>query len=120
MLLKPAGSSNVRDQFHVPSGIGKALILTGVVEEVLPTAKPIYPAKWSANIGAMEGQYPPIIRHSCPTCGQSGYTESRFGTAQVTAKFHHCGRIDTCPPEVAENYLALWATYAQRQKRRQR
>jgi hypothetical protein len=33
VLLQPKGNTNPREQFHVPSGIGKALILTGVVEE---------------------------------------------------------------------------------------
>ena len=121
MLLQPKGNTNVREQFHVPSGIGKALILTGVVEEVLPPPKTTLPRKWVALVGAMEGQYPPIVRFSCPNCGQSGYTESKRGTAHKSAQFFHCGTVETCPDAVVEHYVALWKQYmAQFDRKRRR
>jgi hypothetical protein len=120
MLLQPRGNTNPGEQFHVPSGVGKALILTGVVEEVLPPAKPLaLPTKWSAStIG--EGSYAPVIKFSCPNCPKSGFQESEFGTAHKTARFAHCGRTETCPDAVAETYLTLWKAYQSTVRTRRR
>ena len=120
MLLQPKGNSNVREQFHVPSGIGKALILTGVVEEVIPPVKAtaVAPTSWAALQGAVMGQYPPCIRFKCTTCNQNGTQESVRGTAHQTAKFVHCGKVEHTPDAVAEQYVALWNQYRDRGRQR--
>lgn len=101
-----------KQQFHVPSGVGKSLLASGIVEEVV-AVKPVVAAaaKWSATPGASQGAYPPVVRYSCPSCNQSGYQESAIGTAHETARFRHCGRVEICSDEAAENYVALWMQY---------
>ena len=121
MLLQPKGNTNVREQFHVPSGIGKALIATGVVEEVVLPAKPVAASvvRWSAFVSAPPyDMYPPVVSYKCSGCNQSGHQESQRGTAHQTAKFMHCGKTEVCPADVAEKYLTLWNQYAARTRRR--
>jgi hypothetical protein len=107
MLVQPKGNTNVREQFHVPSGIGKALIATGVIEEVIPAAKVLLPVKWSANLGSLQGQYPPVVRATCPNCGKTEYTESNKGAAHEMT-FPHCQGVERYPREVALQYQDLW------------
>src|ERR1700726_2628057 len=108
MQLQPKGNTDPKERFHVPSGIGKALILTGVVEEVTPAMliveKPWLPVRWwVAYIGMDETE--PVVFVQCPNCGKTEHTTSMKGTAH-TAKFFHCtGYAETCPKDVAEKYL---------------
>lgn len=114
MHLQPKGNSNPYERFHVPSGIGKALIATGVVEEVthamLEAEKPYRPVRWWVGFLAT-GDTEPVIFVSCPNCGKNEHTTSVKGTAH-TAKFFHCtGYQETCPKDVAEKYLKFWADH---------
>jgi hypothetical protein len=116
MLLKPKGSTNPNDNFHVPSGIGKALILTGVVEEVVvaPKFDPLFvkPTKW--NVIAFDPELSsqsPILAWQCESCHQSGTQESVRGTAHKTAVFNHCGGSEKCPADVAAQYERAWEVY---------
>jgi hypothetical protein len=110
MLVQPKGNTNVKERFHVPSGIGKALIATGVIEEVIPPAKVLLPVRWSVGLGALQGQFPPIVRATCPNCGKNAYTESNKGTAdQMT--FMHCQGAEPVPYEVAAQYQELWSKW---------
>ena len=34
MLLQPKGNTNPNDRFHVPSGMGKAMLAAGLAEEL--------------------------------------------------------------------------------------
>ena len=122
MLLQLKGNADPKNHFHVPSDAGRALLATGAVEvpppPVVPARKPV---QWvAATMG--EGLYPPVIRFSCPNCPHSGYQDSSHGTAHKTAVFRHCGRVETCPREVAEKYVELWKrwqdTTAPRARRR--
>jgi hypothetical protein len=110
MLVQPKGNTNVKERFHVPSGIGKALIATGVIEEVIPPAKVLLPVKWSVGLGALQGQFPPIVRASCPNCGKNAYTESNKGTADQMI-FMHCHGAEPVPYEIAAQYQDLWRSW---------
>jgi hypothetical protein len=110
MLVQPKGNTNVKDRFHVPSGIGKALIATGVIEEVIPPAKVLLPVKWSVSLGALQGQFPPMVWASCPNCGRNAHTDSNKGTAdQMT--FLHCQGAEPVPYEIAAQYQELWSKW---------
>lgn len=108
MLVQPKGNLNPAERFHVPSGIGKALIATGVIEEYLPPAKPFEPVRWNVVVGALQGLYPPDVRVSCPMCGKSQNTESQKGTADQAVFTHCAGLREECPAEVSRKYQQRW------------
>jgi hypothetical protein len=111
MLVQPKGNLDPHERFHVPSGIGKALIATGVIEEYLPPAKPWEPVRWSVVQGALQGLYPPSVRAYCPNCGKCDVTDSQKGTAD-RAEFTHCkGEREECPTEVSRDYQRLWQAW---------
>jgi hypothetical protein len=116
MLLKPKGSTNPHDQFHVPFGIGKALCLTGVVEEVsvAPKFDPMFvkPTRWRVVQFDLDlSSQAPMLAWSCECCNQSGQQESIRGTAAETARFQHCGGVEQCPADVAAQYERAWGAY---------
>jgi hypothetical protein len=117
MLLQPKGNTDARERFHVPSGIGKALILTGVVEEYVAPPKPMQAVRWTVN-GGGPVRAPgtgPTIHVSCPNCGKSQTQHSDRGTAHETAQFIHCGTIrEKLPEDIADQYKDLWKLYAAR------
>jgi len=107
MLVQPKGNTNAKDRFHVPSGIGKALIATGVIEEVVAPQKPDQPVKWFVSAGALQGAYPPMVCVRCPNCNRNDHAESNKGTADEMV-FLHCKGRETCPPEVRGEYQSQW------------
>jgi hypothetical protein len=113
--MKLQDAEKKHQPFDVPAGMAVVMLKQGYVE-VQPAPKPTAAqTKWNAfqPLGTT-----PVIRHNCPNCGQSGYTESQRGTAHTSAKFSHCGKTETCPAEVANTYLRLWATYVAGTRRR--
>jgi hypothetical protein len=111
MILQPKGNTDPKERFHVPSSHGKALILTGVVEEYLPPAKPFEPVRWNVIVGALQGLYPPDVRAYCPMCGKSDNTESQKGTGDQMI-FTHCkGLREECPDEVSREYQQRWQAW---------
>lgn len=112
MKLIPTGCIDTKEVFHVPSGIGKALIATGVVEEYIEAAPPIQPVQWLVINGGAAGEYEPYLKVRCPECHKESVTESKVGTAHKTLLFRHCRRVDTCPTDVAERYLAAFNHFA--------
>src|SRR5208283_252239 len=101
-------NSPTLESFHVPPGVGRALIAAGVARQVMPVVtKPTPQTRWRP-LRAEGGMYPPALHHSCSSCGMNGTTESQRGTAHISARFCHCGVVDTCPEDVAELYLALY------------
>lgn len=116
MLLRNKDSE---ETYHVPSGVGKALISAGLAEEVIPVipTKPKLPLVWSVRDGARvdDYQFPPVLFHSCPECGIRGMTESAAGTAHKTTKLYHCGlRAVMCPPDIAAQYERAYAAWYSR------
>jgi hypothetical protein len=115
MLLQPVGNTNPNEQFHVPSGIGKALILTGTVEEVVPEVRPWQPMKWT--LGATDFGYgAPLIYYNCPNDGcaaKAGRIESATGKAHLRA-ISHCAGTEHAPAEVVSQYKDAWARYAKK------
>src|SRR2546429_5342376 len=51
------------EEFHAPSGIGKALVATGTVQEVVPIPGPEVTVEWSDGRGHVIEDYqtPPVI-----------------------------------------------------------
>ena len=101
MKLIPKGCTDANEVFHVPTGIGKALILTGTVEEYIPPVKPDQPTHWSIFTGPV-GEYAPILQAKCPTCLAVSTWENATGKAPFV---HHIGQ-EFCPANVLENYHA--------------
>jgi hypothetical protein len=99
--LIPKGCIDTKEVFHVPTGIGKALILTGAVEEYIPPVKPDQPTLWQIFSGGF-GDTPPILKASCPVCKASMTTENATGKVPFS---HHIGP-EYCPSDVLENYFA--------------
>lgn len=112
MKLIPKGCTDVKEVFNVPSGIGKALIMTGTVEEYIPPAPVIQPTRWLVINGGAAGEYAPFLKAACPECNHEEIVESQVGTAHKTLVFRHCRRIETCPPDIAENYVAAFMHFA--------
>jgi hypothetical protein len=111
MLLQPLGNADPKERFHVPSGIGKAMIHAGLAEEYLPPAKPFEPVRWNVVVGALQGLYPPDVRASCPMCGKSQNTESQKGTADQAVFTHCAGLREECPTEVSREYQKHWLNW---------
>jgi hypothetical protein len=122
VFLQPKGSTDPKDRFHVPSGMGKAMIEHGIAEEYLPPVKPYQPTKWVVTLGAMEGMYPPIVHFSCPNCGSTKHTESNKGTANTNDSnvqgsnaplvYTHCnGFAEEIPESVSRDYQRLWLNW---------
>lgn len=115
MLLR---NKDTGEEFHSPSGLGKALIATGTVEEVIPL--PIGPeveVTWLAERGQMTDDYrnPPVIRWFGG--GNSGYHASTDGTSHLKCKSYVPGlKQQTCPQHVAELYLQLYKEWASKRK----
>jgi hypothetical protein len=120
MLIKNVGSTD--PAFHVTSGIGKALIASGVAVEVLPTAAPKQTGtlEWTASRGpsVADTELPPAIFFSaCPACrSEAGYMKGP--TVHLTGRVFHCGQFETVPTHVAEHYVQLYKKFKHRQARR--
>jgi hypothetical protein len=122
MHLQPKGSTDLHDRFHVPAGIGKALLLTGVVEEV-PLVRPgivfdpNLAVKWTV---LANGVYPPVLRAVCPQCKSETMADPQSGNAhKFLALRHVCGYAgDQIPPEVVVQYVALHKQWKERTRSR--
>lgn len=116
MLLR---NKDTGEEFHSPSGLGKALIATGTVEEVI--ALPIGPEVeviWRAERGPVTDDYvnPPLIRWFGG--GNSGYHASTDGTSHLKCKSYVPGlKQQTCPQHVAAEYQRMFAEWASRRKK---
>ena len=122
MQIRNVGSKD--PAYHVPSGIGKALIASGVAVEVLPIAVPKMSGtlEWDARRGPAiaDTEQPPFIAHSsCPACGKSSGIV--YGpTAHLTQKVFHCNAYETVPQQVGEQYVKLYQDFKNRQARKKR
>jgi hypothetical protein len=120
MQVKNVGSNE--PPYHVPSGIGRALVLAGVAVEILPAAVPKLSASldWSAIRGPAiaDTEQPPYIAYSsCPACGKA--SGIMYGpTVHITQKIFHCNGFETVPAHVAEKYVALYKDFKRRQERK--
>lgn len=113
MLLQPKGNTNPADRFHVPPGIGKALLLTGVVEEYVDYSKVIAntaaPVRWTVS---REDSGRPMIQAICSTCAHNGQQGNQI-FLNIHGKAHE--NVFTCfhwsekpPRDVVAIYLAEW------------
>ncbi len=105
--------------FDKSAGEAAYLIATGKFEAVQSTPKPAPNLQWNAQPGRFIQDYecPPLLIHSCATCGHRGYTESTIGTAHSTTVVRHCGIAESCPDDVAEKYLRLFREWKSKSKK---
>jgi hypothetical protein len=115
MHLQPVGNTDPRERYHVPTGVGKAMIRAGLAEEVLPEVRPWQPMKWSLAF-ADYGEGAPIICFNCPNDGctaKAGRIESTTGKAHLKA-ISHCAGDQLPPADVVSKYKDAWARYAKK------
>lgn len=117
MLIR---NKETREEFHAPSGIAKALIATGAVEEVVQLPPPEITVSWSTQRGRFISDFecPPLVTWSASN-GEKGYAESTKGTAHKSARVFIPGaRPNTCPGDVAARYLELFAEWQAKSKKK--
>jgi hypothetical protein len=115
MLLQPVGNTDPKERYHVPTGVGKAMINAGLAEEVLPDVPLWRPMQWSVGF-ADYGEGAPIIFFNCPNvaCGaKAGQIESGTGKAYLKA-ISHCAGDELPPADVVRKYKDGWARYAKK------
>jgi hypothetical protein len=116
MLLR---NKSTNEQYHVPSGVGKAMIHAGLAEEVVAAAQKQTPkTNWSASEGRHAGidyQFPPFVHVGCSTCKQSRWVEN----VTPTFTFRHCGVAEQIPNTVLAQYGALLRAYKARSKKKE-
>ena len=114
MLLR---NKSTKEEYHVPSGVGKAMIHAGLAEEVVAAAPKQTPkTNWSASEGRYAGidyQFPPFVHCTCSTCGQRQWVENPKSFA-----FRHCGVAEQIPNTVLEDYERLLRAYQARSKKK--
>jgi len=111
-------TAKTSEEFHAPSGIGKALVATGTVQEVVPIPGPEVTVEWSVGRGHVIEDYqtPPVI--SWVGGGNFGHHSSMDGMSHLKCRSYVPGlRQQTCPPHVAEEYLRLYAEWASKRKK---
>jgi hypothetical protein len=114
MLIKLKGTNK---EEHVSQTVASVLIAMGAAVEVKPTSTPTdKPTVW--GVTGMLSDYPPMVTWKCPNCGQSGQQESERGTADRTAEFRHCKKVEKCPEDVSRNYGKAWEAFASKHNRR--
>jgi len=118
MILQPKGNRDPKERFHVPSGVGKALILTGVVEEFIAHDKLLaqlwVPLKWCVIREGEVGDGCPVIFAKCAMCNRGEYSKSKDGRAHITGAPFNCQHfLGARPPkDVVELYKKVWTIYA--------
>ena len=118
MLLQPKGNRDPKERFHVPSGVGKALIASGLLEEYLPVdhvLRNLYvPLKWCVIREGDIGDGIPVIFAKCAMCDKAVYSKSRNGRAHITGAPFSCMHFNGArpPKDVVELYKRVWALYA--------
>jgi hypothetical protein len=114
MLLR---NKSTNEQYHVPSGVGKAMIHAGFAEEVVAAAPKQTPrTNWSANEGRYAGidyQYPPFVYVNCSTCSQRQWVEN----VSPAFAFRHCGVVEKIPNTIQADYDRLVRAYKARSKK---
>jgi hypothetical protein len=117
MLLR---NKATKEEYNVPSGVGKAMIHAGLAEEVVPAAPKQTPrTSWNASEGRHAGidyQFPPFVSCYCSTCNQKQWVEN----ATAAFAFRHCGVVEKIPNSVLEDYRRLLAAYKARSKKQQK
>jgi hypothetical protein len=119
MKLRDKGSLVV---YNVPQEVGQKLVAAGLAVEVVAPVEPVRNANvtWQVVDGAKVGDflYPPEIKAFCSGCGNPQWQSSNKGTAHLTMKYRHCGRLEEVPAHIAEEYLKRWTAYISRSRRK--
>lgn len=99
--------------FDAPAGIGKALVATGVVEEVKPKPIPVdREVKWKLLKATLGESY--WIAANCPICHNR---VSIFGhSGGVLPTFQHCRRSDPVPTEIENQFFKYLAQIKPRKR----
>jgi len=86
---------------HVDNAIGRDLIARGEAVEVVPPKKTIPQTTWEVRQSPIPEHGPYLAAH-CETCGLNCCCAGPNATK--TAKFLHCGVVESVPDYVAKNY----------------
>lgn len=117
MLLQPVGNQDPKERFHVPSGIGKAMVRAGVAEEYLDYSAVIAnttpPVRWTVD---REANGRPVIHAICDKCGHHGQEGNKvFMSVEGLAhkEVFHCLHWHEAPPrEIVHSYLREWKQWS--------
>jgi len=117
--MKMQDAARQHPPFDAPAGMVALLKSQGFYEVTEVKPEPPVLVSWSVQRGRFVGDYeaPPLITFSA-TNGTKGYCESRVGTAHKTVKVIIPGqRPVTCPEDIAQAYLRLFAEWASKSKK---
>jgi hypothetical protein len=111
--MKLCLTSNQKEVFDTPRGIGLALIAAGVAQEFKP---PVVPVDKKVEWKLLKGERIDIlyIKACCPVCHNSASIFGHVG-GKITP-FNHCGRKDHCPREIVDQFFK-WLAAHQPKKR---
>jgi hypothetical protein len=99
---------NTNREFHLPPDIAKALMLSGLIEDIPPQPhRPLTPmTTWSCGfVEGMLGRSILRIKARCENCGQSITMEGP--SVHKTGTFSHCGANEHPPDHIVKRYTKL-------------
>jgi hypothetical protein len=94
--------------YDVASGLGQALIASGVAEIYVPSTPARFPqTTWRAAEGFRGQDYveAPRIFYSCGSCGNRGQMEGP--TCEKTQTFSHCGTSEEVPADIRRDFRRM-------------
>jgi len=91
------------EPFDCAAGMAAGLFASGAFIKVKPVIKQAIPnTTWEIRAGE-KVEWPPYLYCFCATCASRQHSEGP--TVHKTAKFLHCGVVESCPPEIAKHYV---------------
>ena len=116
--MKVVNRDGKTQPYDVASGLGQALIASGVAELYTPKTPDRFPqTTWRAAEGFRGRDYveSPRIFFSCSSCGNRGQFEGP--TCDRTQTFSHCGVNEAAPADVRKEFRRLRETWEKSHKR---
>jgi len=90
--------------------VGILFVAAGLAQEVFDVApKPIIPTVWGAGTVMETGEAYIIATCQNGLCASSHNTHRAFGPNATKTLFYHCGKGESCPPEIAKKFESLRA-----------
>ncbi len=120
--MKVQDKSRQEPPFDIPSGAWAMYQAQGYHQIEVQKAGPEITVNWFVRRGDFQGDYehPPMICFSASN-GTKGYCESKQGTAHKSIKVFIPGqRPVTCPEDIAQAYLRLFAEWSAKSKKQRK
>jgi hypothetical protein len=118
--MKMQDAARQHPPFDAPAGMVALLKSQGFHEINEIKVEPPITVNWAVQRGRFIGDFecPPLITFSASN-GNRGYCESQVGTAHKSVRVLIPGQKPvTCPSDIAEAYLRLFAEWASKSKRK--